>query len=113
MTKHETAKLEGTLLDLAVAICEGLIPVPGKPGYVYHGDFGDDFIRFSPSTDWSQGGPIIERHGITIIHSPASGLWCGSISKDSAGIMGMEAETPLVAAMRALVAAKFGEWVEL
>ena len=67
----------------------------------------------SYSTDWSQGGPIIEREQIAI-HAPwddfhcENGEWNAETKK-----WGMFGPTPLIAAMRAYVATKFGEEVEV
>ena len=67
------------------------------------------------STDWAQGGPIIERGGIAI--SPHDTLgWAafqshtaidGVIYKDYFG------PTPLIAAMRCYVASKLGDTVDV
>ena len=54
--KIKTAKLIGPALDWAVAQCEGKI-------YGYKHQLVDDcrdVIPYTPSTDWSQGGPIID-----------------------------------------------------
>jgi len=69
---------------------------------------------WSPSRDWRVGGPIIERERIGLnFYSPnwkatmrrAHG-WDGMVASESG-------PTPLVAAMRAFVAAKVGHMVEL
>jgi hypothetical protein len=64
---------------------------------------------FSPSTDWAQGGPIIEREGIS---------WhCGNKSSWHAYSYGsadnFSGQTPLIAAMRCYVASKLGDEIEL
>jgi hypothetical protein len=61
--------------------------------------------RYSPSTDWAQGGPIIEREGI-------------ALAKDGHQWMAMMEEpffgpTPLIAAMRCYVASKLGDTVDV
>lgn len=58
-------------------------------------------LGYSPSTDWSQGGPIIESEGISLekIHE---GRWSAN------GHHGV-GPTPLIAAMRAYIASKFGD----
>lgn len=60
------------------------------------------------STDWSQGGPIIERELIRLSND-GSNLHCAYWAK------GPEywAETPLIAAMRCYVASKLGDEVEI
>lgn len=64
---------------------------------------------FTPSTDWSQGGPIIERERITLIacdndfeaQSRTTPLACE------------EGPTPLIAAMRCFVASRLGDEVDV
>jgi hypothetical protein len=71
---------------------------------------------FSASTDWAQGGPIIEREGIHIAPMPAKGsTWCaiavGRLPVRASGGTGggwIEGPTPLAAAMRAYVVSRFG-----
>jgi hypothetical protein len=76
--------------------------------------------NFFPSTSWSDGGPVIERERIAVIEN---GYECtewdayvrGFYSTDE-GLDGdgfARGPTPLIAAMRAYVASKFGEEVEL
>jgi hypothetical protein len=66
-----------------------------------------------PSTDWAQGGPIIERKRIaTSYHpnpfQPGWEPWRASFAAWSCGGL-----TPLIAAMRCYVASKLGEEVEV
>jgi hypothetical protein len=108
----KTSELTGSALDWAVAKCEGrdyfvfIHDVPHEPplkATVCH-----------YSTDWSQGGPIIEREEIFLAKSILGG-WTGSIylkSKDANCIL-HAAPTPLVAAMRAFVASRLGDEVEV
>lgn len=76
---------------------------------------------FRPSTDWEQGGRVIENERITLLDPRfgESGQWEAymgafpDVTKYS--IVGMVAQgvgpTPLIAAMRAYVASKFGDEV--
>lgn len=65
---------------------------------------------FNPSTDWSQGGPLIEEHNISIDcvsqhdYIAVVGESFGTIG----GVDGVTCDgpTPLIAAMKALVAGK-------
>jgi hypothetical protein len=98
-----TNELSGTALDWAVAKCEGV---------VNGGDLDVGFIAergYTPSTDWAQGGAIIERERLTLrCYKPA--LWDASIGRlDYVG----DGTTPLIAAMRCYVASKLGDNVEL
>lgn len=79
------------------------------------------------SIDWSQGGPIIEREGITIrrrgpwVNPVQAAVWVGELSyppsltprnalqKD----VYKSGPTPLIAAMRCYVASKLGDEVEV
>lgn len=77
---------------------------------------------YAPSREWSQGGPIIERERIAVFqwtnrkdgadqewHAAVRMTICqGEIDEDDGHATG---HTPLVAAMRAYVASKFGEEV--
>ena len=97
----KTSELTGAALDWAVAKCEGLIDQP-RWGYLY---------GFKPSTDWAQGGPIIERGDISI--TPLNDIegWIAHMmwrnTTDHTG------PTPLIAAMRCYVASKLGDEVEI
>lgn len=68
------------------------------------------FIEYSPSTDWSQGGPIIEREHIKF----KAGLfekWHADLKAPNYKF-GMDGPTFLIAAMRCFVASKFGHEVD-
>jgi predicted RNA-binding Zn-ribbon protein involved in translation (DUF1610 family) len=78
---------------------------------------------FDPSTDWSQGGPIIEREliEVQVWHNPLG--WRACTNKDlkyteegdyiDGSDFGMFGPTPLIAAMRCFVVAKLGEEIEV
>jgi len=63
--------------------------------------------EFSPSTDWAQGGPIIEREKMTLEWTGED--WMAYIRHDEEYF----GPTPLIAAMRCYVASKMGDEVEL
>ena len=71
---------------------------------------------YKPSTDWSQGGPIIEREVISIscwaFHSMP---WKASIQKADLDMPLYEEYglTPLIAAMRCYVASKLGDDIDV
>ena len=50
--------------------------------------------EFSPSTDWSQGGPLIDRHGVTLSYF-AYGNWISNVCEEKSLLHG---ETALIAA---------------
>lgn len=93
MTTYKTAELTGSLLDAAVAKAEGVMFLDGAP---------------SPAEEWVVGGPIIERERIALVH--LGDAWLAECPNDGARAKG---PTPLTAAMRARVARKFGETVDL
>jgi hypothetical protein len=97
----KTSELIGPALNWAVAKCEGTNHVgswEGKP----------IFRRYS--TDWSQGGPIIEREKITIVGFDQLDTW--NAHQDGWPFI-EHAPTPLIAAMRCYVASKLGDEVEI
>jgi len=72
---------------------------------------------WQPSSTWAQGGPIIEREKITILHVDDNdiepldeGNWCAGTPNADVGYTGI---TPLIAAMRCFVASKLGDNVEI
>lgn len=70
----------------------------------------NEVAYFSPSSNWEDGGPIIEREGMSI----DKGAWLGTEHPWQANAAHGYIEygpTPLVAAMRAYVASKFGDEV--
>ena len=69
------------------------------------GSTGEYWVGFF-STDWAQGGPIIEREKIaTAWHITRWVAWRGVVEHPG--------PTPLIAAMRCYVAAKLGDEVEI
>jgi len=82
-----------------------------QPGSMLIGPGGDtmDRRRYSPSTNWAQGGPLTEREGIsTVFHE--QGHWTAS---NLHGTVCGEGPTPLIAAMRVHVYSKLGETAEV
>lgn len=125
--KHKVSELEGALLDAAVARIEGIrvrFGVAENFCVIYRG--GDDTglkerrgPDFNPSRDWSAGGSIIERELIDV-EAPCKnggriGYWYAYIYEPETAelLQSMSGPTPLIAAMRAFVASKLGEEVEL
>lgn len=62
--------------------------------------------RWAPSTDWSQGGPLIDKF------APLFTAWRGQVRAEVLGGVGM-GDTYLIAACRAIVAAKLGDQVDV
>jgi hypothetical protein len=106
----KTSELTGAALDWAVAKCEV-------------GDAAEQAGDWwKPSTDWAQGGPIIEREQFNRIALNVSGGY--TVSKkiaelhddnDSFIIRWVHGvgPTPLIAAMRCYVASKLGDTVDI
>ena len=63
-----------------------------------------------PSTDWAQGGPIIEREVICIGSGMDASTW---YANKGCGQHHRFGPTPLIAAMRCYVASKLGAEVEV
>lgn len=112
MVKVNVNMLEGKALDYAVSLCEGWDSTQFISG-MKNGEFGLGF--FEPSTNWSQGGPIIERERlhlcpVLINDKKAYQSWPDhGISDEVVG----EGETPLIAAMRCYVASHLGDVVDI
>jgi hypothetical protein len=97
----KTAELTGAALDWAV-----LSITSGRVGY----QLSHDYLKANrPSTDWSQGGPIIEREGIYLVPD-YNGGWNSTTRKRRGDYSG---PTPLIAAMRCFVASRLGDEVDV
>lgn len=121
-------ELTGTPLDCWVARAIGWSgPIKYRENQdtlVWHKDgvsltsFFQNVKSWKPSSNWSQGGPIIEREHISVV--PSGAKWDAYANAGYTGPDGQvdsktpiiwEAPTYLVAAMRAYVASKFGDEV--
>ena len=99
----KTAELTGAALDWAVQQCEG---ARKDIDFVW---WTDD--HYSPSTDWAQGGPIIERECIDLQYQGGEeDVWAADVFDADNMLFG---NTPLIAAMRGYVASKFGDTVDI
>lgn len=103
------ADLEGVWLDYWVAKAEGYpLSCDWNQGeHILIGTGAGDLGHFSPSTNWVDGGEIIEREGIDIAREGITGdrHWRAMVDH-TVGVF--EGETALIAAMRCYVASKFG-----
>ena len=108
----KTSELTGAALDWAVAKCEGeQLWIGSKVCERICPDNGEPLF-WEPSTNWVQGGPIIEREKIRLDCAWNPGPWEGSCKID--GITAWtEGPTPLIAAMRCFVASKLGDGVDV
>jgi hypothetical protein len=115
----KTQDLTGPALDWAVAKCEKLSVYTELMGmslsmYATYVDFSDDYchVLYTPSVHWGWGGPIIEREGITVRHighSLDGQIWDAAYDEGDE----VEADRPLIAAMRCYVASKLGDEVDI
>jgi hypothetical protein len=97
----KTSELTGAALDWAVTKALGEYKPVAVPAY---------------STDWAQGGPIIERERVDVFYEKhTTGSWCGSAPRgNKVGWRYLQyGSTPLIAAMRCYVASKLGDEVEI
>jgi hypothetical protein len=103
--KIKTSELIGAALDWAAQMAnhENYIAKFSVNG------IGQEFCATSPSTDWSQGGPIIEREGIYLVPD-YNGGWNSTTRKRRGDYSG---PTPLIAAMRCFVASRLGDEVDV
>lgn len=105
--KIKAFELTGTALDWAVAKCVGeqvrLIKGQLETSWTDKG--------WKPSTEWSQGGPIIDRENISVmrVYKDWQEPWCADMHEQSF----VNAATPLVAAMRSYVGFKLGAEVDV
>lgn len=138
MTTINTNELTKHALNWAVAVANGwhvfiaedkrdalCVVVPGRLSPMFiKGGSALDWIGsgyWSPSTDWAQGGPIIERELIETAPAyaedgvSATGWMAVRFNDERATQQPVMAEgpTPLVAAMRAYVASKLGPTVDV
>lgn len=102
----KTSELTGVELDWAVAKCEGIDWYASK-GTIYE-EHGEISFVFNPSTEWAQGGPIIEREHICLMYYPTH--WSALAETGQRHSRGA---TPLEAAMRCYVVSKLGADVQL
>lgn len=104
----KVSELSGAALDWAVAKVEDMLDRWGRCAPV----------GFKPSTDWAQGGPIIERERIsTRTHAEPGFNWVAFIDFGGSSVSGAKARmtgpTALIAAMRCFVASKLGDVVSI
>ena len=115
----KTNELSGAALDWAVAKCELLngadytLEINKDVDGTLRVNFGGMYPEWS--TDWKQGGEIIERERLSI--TPREGYWEAyyhdNLFQDDGSDYFQIGTTPLIAAMRCYVASKMGDSVQL
>jgi len=120
----KTSELTGAALDWAVAKCENFNDDSaiirlwnGQVTKIIPGDYEapEIYTHYSPSTNWAQGGPIIEREGIGLDQYADYPRWQAftPAPEQPSGQAACNGPTPLIAAMRCYVASKLGDAVEI
>ena len=116
--KLKTSELTGPALDWAVAKCNGKTlhyfvddPLKKDPWLLVNWDVDQPLHSYTPSTDWAQGGPIIERENIEMAYRVGV-HWIATRVEGSA-ICEMTGPTQLVATMRCYVKSQLGDEVEV
>ena len=128
MIEVKTADLVGAALDWAVAKSTDF-SVQVKPwgefsnastghkikarGFRVWYEFDGDLEEWTPSADWAQGGPLIESNQIELGWNGIDGKsmwWMARHQELAAQQIG---DTPLIAAMRAIVSSKIGDTVSV
>ena len=111
MVAIQTQDLIDAALDWAVAKCEGedYVAEPCVNG------IGMEYEATRYSTDWAQGGAIIERERINVNAFQGSADWGAEphIQGEHDMRLFQRGPTPLIAAMRCFVASKLGPIVEV
>jgi hypothetical protein len=113
----KTSELTGVALDWAVAKCEGATDFESDGitlGFKLDGILKvlaagwAPSMSYHPSTNWAQGGPIIERERLCV-YDLGGDAWGSddNLASRSSG------PTVLIAAMRCYVASKLGDEIEI
>ncbi len=125
--KVKVSEATGPVLDWMVwEIAGGPAAYPKMVGKAFLRAWNGNSAKYlHPSTDWSQGGPIIERAEIHLL-SPYSAHPIPSLAKswlahcpkaphlaDGWGPAKGHGPTPLIAAMRCFVSSKLGDEVDV
>jgi hypothetical protein len=108
--KVKASELQGEALDWAVAKCD-------QPQWSDEDALlwvQDDEYQYNPSTDWSQGGRLIERERISIEDcQDGAGLYWEATRIEPPAVSEARGPTPLIAAMRCYVVSQLGDEIEV
>ncbi|MDE9495675.1 DUF2591 domain-containing protein [Xenorhabdus bovienii] len=109
--KIKTSELTGRALDWAVCLAIGgtvnadnTVVIPPNGVYCLLSNGSGDF---TPSTDWSQCGELIEKYKVKFEHGEH--IWFASCKR---GMLAL-GRTPQIAICRAVVAARWGNEVDI
>ena len=116
----KTSELTGIALDWAVAKCKYPELVWGSSIGIHHAShqiviphLPEPQCYWNPSTNWAQGGPIIERERIAVDYRDTFDWWVAYVNGGTDEEYGCTGPTPLIAAMRCYVASTLGDDVEI
>lgn len=134
MVEMNVSELSGVALDWAVAEAVGLKTVVCSPGQYRHDIkggihcstsygchfgapslFGIDPNEYSPSTDWSQGGPLIEKHNLSLLPQIGGAYYAqwAVPNMDDYEEAELVAPSALLAICRAVVSKELGQAVQI
>lgn len=124
--KLKTSELTGLALDYAVALASGATAFQSDDirwFFTLHGDTyalssGWGSMSYHPSTNWAQGGLLIEQEGISLRYLPITDDPFRWVATEKPSMkhpkpQGVYGPTPLIAAMRCFVASNLGDTVEV
>lgn len=118
--KLQTKDLSGAALDWAVAKCEESdamcfvvgCRLPSGGVYVGGGVESAVFVHdYTPSTDWSQGGPLVENGCMNV--GCEAGVWWAEFTDADMVTYGENGDSALQAVCRTLVLARLGPEIEV
>lgn len=110
--KMKTSELTGAALDWAVGRETFQDVMIGASGTLYI-VLGHTPVEWKPSTNWAQGGPIVEEYGISVSKVKAIKTWHWVAGLSLPSKAPSYGPTPLVAAMRAYISLKLGNEIEI
>lgn len=134
MVEVRSSDLEGLALDWAVAVAqtgkvlvfpegghyppEGSVSLNDDDFTIWLNDGDGNVTEWSPSTDWSQCGPLVDEHirSISVAVEPTAGwdavggVKYSAVAKDDMFAFG---DTRMVAVCRAVVESELGEFVNV
>lgn len=115
----KTSELTDIALDWAVAKCKYPELVWDSSIGIHHAShqiviphLPEPQCYWNPSTNWAQGGPIIEREKLNVVYK-ARGEWYAYTYEMAHRQAAEYGPTPLIAAMRCYVASKLGDTIDI
>lgn len=116
MQEVKTVELIGPALDWAIAQIEGVEVTIAEPQYLVGWRVARPYPhgKYSPSTDWAVGGPLIDKHKLDLgAPMEADRFTTWTANTEWGHPLGYKGETALIATCRAIVAAKLGNTVQI